>query len=266
MLVYGTAWKEERTEELVRLALASGFRAIDTANQRKHYVESAVGAAIAASGVPRDELFVQSKYTHEAGQDHRLPYDPRAPIGHQVQQSVASSLEHLGTSYLDSYLLHGPSARDRLADVDVQAWRAMEVAHDRGLVRRIGASNVTRAQLEELCALARVPPAFVQNRCYARSGWDHAVRAVCRARDIAYQGFSLLTANRSELQRPELDEIMQRTGYTRAQVVFRFALQVGMVPLTGTSSEQHMRDDLATEHGSALSDADVAIIERIAGG
>src|SRR5690349_5770333 len=105
-LMYGTAWKEERTEALVRDALAAGFRAIDTANQRKHYHEAGVGAALAASGVPRGELFIQSKFTFRRGQDHRLPYDPHAELAVQVQQSFESSLRHLGLSTLDAYVLH----------------------------------------------------------------------------------------------------------------------------------------------------------------
>ena len=83
-LMYGTAWKEERTESLVRQALAAGFTAIDTANQRKHYHEAGVGAALAASGMARGDLFLQTKFTYVRGQDHRLPYDPKADIGTQV--------------------------------------------------------------------------------------------------------------------------------------------------------------------------------------
>src|SRR4051812_24055577 len=94
-LMYGTAWKEARTEELTRKALAAGFRAIDTANQRKHYLEAGVGAAVAQSGVPRGELLLQTKFTYVNGQDQRLPFDPAAPIATQVEQSCASSLEHL---------------------------------------------------------------------------------------------------------------------------------------------------------------------------
>src|SRR5262245_16592151 len=104
--LYGTAWKEERTEELTRTALASGFRGIDTANQRKHYVEEAVGAALAASGVPRGEVFLQTKFTYARGQDHRLPYDPSAKIADQVRQSCQSSLAHLGVDSIDAFLLH----------------------------------------------------------------------------------------------------------------------------------------------------------------
>lgn len=260
---YGTAWKEDRTEALTAQALAAGFRAIDTANQRKHYYEAGVGAAVAKSGIPRDQLFLQTKFTHRPGQDERLPYDPRAPIATQVQQSFASSLEHLGTTYLDSLVLHGPSTRHGLAPQDVDAWRAMEGIHDSGRARQIGISNVSTEQLEELIRIARVPPTFVQNRCFASTGWDAQTRAVCRARGIGYQGFSLLTANSRELFRPVMDQIMAKTGMTREQVVFRFALQVGMIPLTGTSSAAHMKEDLSVLERS-LDVADVQAVERIA--
>src|SRR5262245_7012343 len=82
--IYGTAWKEDRTQELTELALGQGFRGIDTANQRRHYHEAAVGRAVAAVAerglLTRDELFLQTKFTFRRGQDHRLPYDPAAPI------------------------------------------------------------------------------------------------------------------------------------------------------------------------------------------
>jgi diketogulonate reductase-like aldo/keto reductase len=261
---YGTAWKEDRTEALTAQALAAGFRAIDTANQRKHYFEGGVGAAIAKAGIPREQLFLQTKFTHQPGQDHRLPYDPAAPIAEQVRQSFASSLEHLGTTYLDSYVLHGPSTNVGLAPADVEAWQAIEALAMTNSTRLIGISNVTREQLAQLCGLARVQPAFVQNRCYASQGWDAGVRALCRERDIAYQGFSLLTANRRELVRPAIDELMMRLGRTREQLVFQFALQVGMIPLTWTSSEAHMREDLAVLQLPPLTDGELRVIETIA--
>src|SRR6478609_3660644 len=102
--LYGTAWKEDRTASLTELAIRSGFRAIDTANQRRHYFEAAVGkglaAAYAAGLVTRDDLFLQTKFTYQAGQDHRLPYDPAASLSLQVVQSMASSLEHLGGDHV----------------------------------------------------------------------------------------------------------------------------------------------------------------------
>lgn len=267
-ILYGTAWKEERTEELTGLALAAGFRAIDTANQRKHYFEAAVGAALAkaiASGkTSRAELFIQTKFTFRGGQDHRLPYDERAPIAAQVEQSFQSSLEHLATSYLDAYLLHGPSTRGRLASDDLAAWRAIETFAERGLARKVGVSNFSAEQLRELLGVCRVKPSFVQNRCYAKTGWDFDVRALCRQHGVVYQGFSLLTANRRELEAASVKRLMARTGRSSAELVFRMALELGMVPLTGTSSLEHMRLDLAALDLS-LDPADVALLERVAG-
>lgn len=261
--LYGTAWKEEETERLTRLAIETGFRGIDTANQRRHYYEAAVGAGVAAAIeagiVQRDELFLQTKFTYRDSQDHRLPYDPQADAPTQVRQSFASSLEHLRTETIDSYVLHGPSRRRGLGEVDREVWRAMEELP----VRHLGASNVALDQLEELHDFARIKPQFVQNRCYAVTGWDYDVRAFCRAKGIIYQGFSLLTANVRELRSAAFREIVARVGRTPAQIVFRFARQVGMLPLTGTTDAAHMREDLAIDDFE-LSAEDVRRIERIA--
>jgi diketogulonate reductase-like aldo/keto reductase len=254
-LVYGTAWKEDATEDCVVAALAAGFRAIDTANQRKHYFEAGVGAAIARSGVPRSELFIQTKFTFRDGQDHRLPYDPDAPIAAQVAQSHASSLEHLGVARIDSYVLHGPSQREGLGRADREAWRAMEQLP----VDALGVSNVSSEQLRELLDFAKVRPKYVQNRCYAVMGWDAEVRAICRAEQLVYQGFSLLTANRDVVA--SLAPIAAKYGVQPPQIVFRFAQQVGMLPLTGTKDPRHMREDLASD-AFTLTDAEVALIER----
>jgi hypothetical protein len=101
-IMYGTAWKEDRTQALTLEAIATGFRAFDTANQRKHYVEEGVGAAVTAaiaSGiVRREDLFLQTKFTYQRGQDHRLPYNPDCNLTTQVRQSIASSLEHLSVT------------------------------------------------------------------------------------------------------------------------------------------------------------------------
>jgi diketogulonate reductase-like aldo/keto reductase len=246
--LYGTAWKEADTRVLTERALTQGFRGIDTANQRRHYVEAAVGEAVAGmiqSGrVARSELFLQTKFTFQPGQDERLPYDANAPIATQVAQSFASSLQHLGTDVIDSYVLHGPSQRTSLGTADWAAWRAMEAIHAEGRARLLGVSNVNLEQLQLLCKEARVRPRFVQNRCYASQGWDRRVRDFCTAQAIVYQGFSLLTANRGVLVHPELVQIARRHRRSAAQVVFRFALDVGMVPLTGTTNTDHMREDL----------------------
>jgi len=262
-LLYGTAWKEAATESLVYSALTTGFRGVDTANQRKHYDEAGAGRGIAralAAGLGRDELFVQTKFTHLGGQDHRLPYDPAAPIAAQVAQSFESSLVHLGVERIDSLILHGPSQRDGLAPADREAWQAIEDLARDGRVALIGVSNVTADQIRAILELARVPPAFVQNRCYAARGWDRAVRALCAQHSIVYQAFSLLTANRDVSAHREVRAIAARHGKDPAQIIFRFAQQVGMLPLTGTSSLQHMTEDLAIDEFE-LDPPELAIID-----
>lgn len=265
--LYGTAWKEDQTEDLTRLAVESGFLGIDTANQRRHYHEAGVGEALKLlfeqGKVERRELFLQSKFTYASSQDHRIPYDAKADYAGQVEQSLRSSLAHLHVDYLDSYLLHGPYSRRGLGQADAEVWRSMEKWQGKGLIKLLGVSNVDLEQLEALFELAQVKPAFVQNRCYANTGWDADVRRFCRQHGLLYQGFSLLTANERVLNRPEVYDIIARHGCTLAQVVFRFALQVGMMPLTGTSNESHMRQDLAS-YDFMLAPADIDTIERIA--
>ena len=247
-IMYGTAWKEDRTKALVLEAIAAGFRAFDTANQRKHYVEEDVGAAvrsaIASGTVTREDLFLQTKFTYQRGQDHRLPYDPNCDLTTQVLQSIASSLEHFGATRIDSYLLHGPSLSGGLGQADWETWRAMENAVDEGLVGLLGISNVSVDQLDALLARARTTPVFVQNRCLARAGWDAEVRALCHTHHVIYQAFSLLSGNRQVLVKPRVAEIARYHNKTVPQIVFRFAIQLGMLPLTGTTDGTHMRHDL----------------------
>jgi diketogulonate reductase-like aldo/keto reductase len=248
--VYGTAWKKEATTQLVLQAVDAGFTAIDTANQIIHYDEARVGEALlqlARKDVARDRLFLQTKFTPVHGQDHRLPYDANASITTQVQQSFESSLAHLHTDYLDSYIIHGPYHRRGLGPEDWEVWTAIEALYDAGRTRMIGVSNVTAEQLAMLCERAKHKPMVVQNRCYAAFGWDKAVRDICHAHGIVYQGFSLLTANREVLVEPDLRAMAAKYGVSYAQIVFRFAMQIGMVPLTGTTNPQHMTEDLQSD-------------------
>jgi diketogulonate reductase-like aldo/keto reductase len=266
--LYGTAWKEDRTPGLVELALRMGFRGIDTANQRRHYFEAGVGQGLAAAYhagvVARADLFLQTKFTYRPGQDHRLPYDPAARLSIQVAQSMASSLEHLGADYVDSYVLHGPSSGYDWTDADAEVWEAMQKERDAGRTRLLGVSNVSLQHLEQMTAVHTEAPAFVQNRCYARLGWDREVRLFCRERKITYQGFSLLTANAEVLRHPVVTGLATRSNATPAQVVFAFARTIGMLPLTGTSDGEHMKQDLASG-GVVLPPDAVQMIEGLAG-
>ena len=263
--MYGTAWKKEATTQLVLQAVAAGFTAIDTANQLIHYQETLVGEALLAlaqQGITRESLFLQTKFTPVNGQDHRTPYDVKADLTTQVTQSFDSSLNHLHTDYLDSYVLHGPYSRHGLGAADWEVWAAIEALYQSGKTKMIGISNVTAEQLVLLCERARHKPMVVQNRCYAALGWDKEIREICRAQGIIYQGFSLLTANRGVLVEPDVRAIATRLGAGIAQVVFRFAMQIGMLPLTGTTSLQHMKEDLQSDQ-FALTAEDIQRIETI---
>jgi diketogulonate reductase-like aldo/keto reductase len=248
--LYGTAWKEDRTATLTELALHAGFRAVDTANQRRHYNEAGVGeglrTAYHAGIATRADLFLQTKFTYPRGQDHRVPYNPAASVTVQVAQSLASSLEHLATDHVDSYMLHGPSSSYDWTDTDAEVWDAMRKERDAGRTRLLGVSNVSLSHLQQMEAAHAELPVFVQNRCFARLGWDREVRLFCHQRKIIYQGFSLLTANPEVLQHPPLIALAAQLNATPAQVVFSFARAVGVLPLAGTSSPEHMKQDLAS--------------------
>src|SRR5438876_11870402 len=104
--IYGTAWKLNATSDLVKAAVTAGFRAIDTANQPRHYQEPLVGEALKdliTAGMDRRSLFIQTKFTPVDGHDHRVPYDPGLDFKSQVQHSFESSVQHLDTNYIDSY-------------------------------------------------------------------------------------------------------------------------------------------------------------------
>jgi diketogulonate reductase-like aldo/keto reductase len=105
-------------------------------------------------------------------------------------------------------------------------------------------SNVSLRHLEQMEATNTEMPAFVQNRCYARLGWDRDIRVFCQERKIVYQGFSLLTTNVEVLRSSAIADLAAHIGVTPAQIVFAFARAVGMLPLTGTSNAEHMKQDL----------------------
>jgi len=246
-IIYGTAWKGADTERLVTTAIHQGFRGIDTACQPKHYNEAGAGAGVAAclrAGLSRGDLFLQTKFTPLSGQDPtRTPYDPKAPLAEQVAQSFAASLRNLQTDYVDCLLLHSPLAD---AKQTMQVWQALETLVDTGRVRQAGISNCYRLdQLEALYNSSRLKPAVVQNRFHAETRYDHELRAFCRKRGISYQSFWTLTANPQVLAHATITTLAARYGRTSAQILFRYLTQVDVVPLTGTRSEGHMREDLA---------------------
>ncbi|AAU28131.1 TPA: aldo/keto reductase family protein [Legionella pneumophila] len=265
-ILYGTAWKEDDTKRLVLQALNSGFRGIDTANQRRHYFEEAVGDAIdqflTTSQKTRSDLFLQTKFTSVHGQDHRKPYDEFDSLTNQVKQSFASSLEHLQTDYIDAYILHGPSLSHGIIDADLEIWQAMEELVCSRKVKFLGISNVNMVQVEELYRKVSIKPSFIQNRCFAITQWDQDVRTFSQKNKIIYQGFSLLTANQRYLLNPHMQSLAVKYDKTIPQIIFRFANQVGILPLTGTTNQQHMDNDLNI-YDFELTQEEIQYIENI---
>lgn len=245
-LLYGTAWKKDRTASLVEQAVTLGFRGIDTACQPKHYSEPGVGAALkalAGKGIGREALFLQTKFTPIDGQDPaRVPYDPAAPLAEQVAQSFASSLKNLGTATVDSLVLHSPL---RTFEATMDVWQAMEAVRLAGGARMLGLSNCYDLDVfKEIHSAASVKPSVLQNRFYAQSGYDKELRAWCAGNGVRYQSFWTLSANPHLLESGPVAGLARSLGKTPAQVLLRFLNQRGVVPLTGTTSEAHMKEDL----------------------
>ncbi|MGZ8157728.1 MAG: aldo/keto reductase family protein [Methylobacter sp.] len=246
-IIYGTAWKKDRTAALVEQAIGLGFRGIDTACQPKHYNEAGVGDGIAAClryGIDRSELYLQSKFTPPSGQDPmQVPYDPNAGLGEQVAQSFQTSLKNLQTPYLDCLVLHSPLANPQHT---LEAWQAMEQIFHSGGAKQLGISNCyDLQQFELLYRNAAIKPAVIQNRFYAQTGYDRAIRDFCREHRIIYQSFWTLTANPNVLAHATLQTLAAKYRRSAAQLFFRYLSQIGIIPLTGTTSENHMREDLA---------------------
>jgi diketogulonate reductase-like aldo/keto reductase len=245
-IIYGTAWKKDRTADLVVKAIQAGFRGIDTACQPKHYNEPLVGEALQRlknQGIQREALFLQTKFTPLSGQDPRqVPYDMNAPVELQVVQSFGTSKKNLQTEYVDSLILHSPVAPHGLL---MTVWEAMEKIQKAGGARQLGISNCYDTEVfRSLYADANVKPAVLQNRFYQETGYDADLRHWCSNRGVIYQSFWTLTANPHILASNTVRTIAHKYKKTEAQIFFRYLSQSGIVPLTGTSSEQHMREDL----------------------
>jgi diketogulonate reductase-like aldo/keto reductase len=263
-IIYGTAWKKTDTKRLVSLAIRVGFRGIDTACQPKHYDEAGVGDGINASlsaGLARRDLYVQTKFTPVSGQDpQRIPYDPRGSLPDQVAQSFAASLRNLQTDYVDCLVLHSPLPT---AELTRSVWQAFESLVDAGGVRQLGISNCHNlAQIERLCRESRIKPAVVQNRFHAETGYDREIRAFCGQQQIVYQSFWTLTANPHILAHATMAAVASTHQRTSAQILLRYLAQSGVVPLSGTRSEKHMREDLAI-FDFELTDAERREIDKL---
>ena len=192
-----------------------------------------------------------------------MPYERTESLTNQVKQSFASSLTHLQTDYIDSYILHGPWLSQGIIAEDLEIWQAMETLVHKGKVRCLGISNINSLQLGILYDTVAVKPSFVQNRCFTMTQWDKKTRLFCQEHNLIYQGFSLLTANLAFLSHPGIGKLAQKYEKTIAQIIFRFTRQLGMLPLTGTTNPQHMTDDLDIDNFE-LAPEEILLIENMA--
>ncbi|KHO01989.1 NADP-dependent oxidoreductase domain protein [Metarhizium album ARSEF 1941] len=248
-LVYGTAWKKDRTADLVYTALKAGFRAVDTAAQPKHYDEPGVAAgvkrAIVQGIITRGNLFIQTKFTAPGGQNQKTPYDVDAPLAEKVNQSVRSSLRNFAIEgeepYLDSVVLHSPM--DTIQDT-MTVWKTLESYHPR-TIRNIGISNTTLHVLEALYTNMTVKPSVVQNRFHEGTGYETKLRAYCRDKGIVFQSFWTLSANPVLANSAPVKAVARGAGVEVAAAYYALVIGLeGVVVLDGTTSESHMKQDL----------------------
>ncbi|EER27566.1 aldo-keto reductase, putative [Coccidioides posadasii C735 delta SOWgp] len=255
VFLYGTAWKKDRTADLVYQALCNGFTAIDTAGQPKHYREDLVGEgirrAISEGKVKRENIFIQTKYTSIGGQDpDNMPYNPASSITEQVHASIKSSLRNLrplddpsskDKTYLDALVLHSPLPT---MEQTLEAWAACE-EYVPDKIRHLGISNCTLPVLSALHRTARVKPAVVQNRFYRDTHFDGPVRQYCRENSIIYQSFWTLTANPDLVYSEPVGVLAQQVGISPQAALYCFVLGLGnTVILNGTKNEGRMVADL----------------------
>lgn len=245
-IIYGTAWKKDKTAELVTKAIKYGFRAVDTACQPKHYNEAGVGEALyrlSSEGINRESLFIQTKFTPISGQDPlTIPYNENAPLAEQVVQSFEVSKKNLRVNYVDSLVLHSPLEN---AERTLAVWQAMEYIYQQEGAKQLGISNCYNLDvLKLLYEKASVKPSVVQNRFYRQTNYDAELRKWCHEHKIIYQSFWTLTANPSLLANAILRKIAHAFQKTEAQIFFRFLTQIGIVPLIGACSEEHMKEDV----------------------
>jgi diketogulonate reductase-like aldo/keto reductase len=225
------------TENAVRWALQAGYRHIDTAQAYGN--EESVGQAIRDSGVPREELFVTTKF-------YPGSEDPEVEAEH--------SLRRLGVEQVDLYVVHWPQGGP------TRAWPGMERAHKRGLARSIGVSNYDVSEVDAVLAQAQVRPVVNQVQ-FSAFKYRRALLDACAARDIVLEAYSPLTTGRN-LGDPRVAQIAERNGRTPAQVLLRWAVQRG-IPVIPKSTRKERIEENAQIFDFDLSEADMQALDAL---
>ena len=242
LLGFGT-WQLKGDEALraTATALEAGYRHLDTATVYGN--EAEVGRALAESGVPREHVFITTKCPPDhAGKE---------------RDTLRRSLDLLGTDHVDLWLVHWPGHDEG----DVDLWRGFIEARDAGLVRDIGVSNYSAAQIDAVTETSGVAPAVNQIR-WSPLLYDAEVVAEHAKRGVVLEGYSALKGG--TLDHPTITAIAERLGRTTAQVIVRWHVQHGTVVIPRSSKPDRVRANADVE-GFALTDADMAAIDALGG-
>jgi diketogulonate reductase-like aldo/keto reductase len=224
-------------ENAVRWALEAGYRHVDTAQAYGN--EASVGRALRDSGVPRDDVFITTKF---------FP-------GHKDPEAEAQrSLERLGVEFVDLYIIHWPQGGP------TWAWDGMQRAQQSGYARSIGVSNFSVAELDELLAVADTPPAVDQVQ-FSPFEFRRRLLEACEERGVVIEAYSPLGTGR-HLGDEAVAEIAERLGRTPAQVLIRWALQRNLVVLPKSTHETRIEEN-GQVFDFTLSDADIAALDAL---
>jgi diketogulonate reductase-like aldo/keto reductase len=243
LLGFGT-WqiKGSKARDSVGWALDAGYRHLDTATIYRN--EKEVGAGLAASGVPRDDVFVTTKC-------------PPSNAGKELA-TLRTSLDLLGTDRVDLWLIHWPGGHA----ADVGVWRAFAEAREQGLARDIGVSNYSVGQIDELTRETGVTPAVNQVE-WSPLLFDRAVLDGHRERGVALEGYSALRGG--TLEHPTIVAIADRVGRTPAQVIIGWHLQHRVVVIPKSVQQERIRSN-ADVGDLTLGDDDMAAIDALGNG
>jgi 2,5-diketo-D-gluconate reductase A len=233
----------EETQEAVEEALGAGYRHVDTAAAYRN--EAGVGAAIAATGVSREDVFVTTKlWNSQQGYDSTLA-------------AFEKSLERLGTGHVDLYLIHWPRPE---RDLFLETWRAFERIQEEGGARSIGVSNFRVEDLERLEQEAEQRPTVNQVELHP-SFQQAELRAWHAEHDVATEAWSPL-AQGDMLEDGTIETVAAHHDRTPAQAILRWHLQLGNVVIPKSSSPERIRENFEV-FDFELSEDDMAALERL---